>query len=65
MKPIKSVKFTNTMACPQIYKTQRHSTITVSFPFKKKKLCHSFTFPLQTQRPSSKYLQQSQSPYTP
>ena len=28
-KPIKSVRFTNTKTCPQIYKTQKHSTITV------------------------------------
>ena len=41
-KPIKSVRFTNTKTCPQIYKTQKHSTI----------YCHFFTFPLQTQRPS-------------
>ena len=41
-KPIKLVRFTNTKTCPQIYKTQKHSTI----------YCHFFTFPLQTQRPS-------------
>ena len=31
MKPIKLVRFTNPKTCPQIYKTQRHLTITLSF----------------------------------
>ena len=51
-KPIKSVRFTNTKTCPQIYKTQKHSTITLSF----------FHIPITNTKTfkDSKYLQQTQ-----
>ena len=51
-KPIKSVRFTNTKTCPQIYKTQKHSTINLSF----------FHIPITNTKTfkDSKYLQQTQ-----